>query len=78
METITELAKEYKISLEKLNKRYNELKNKLNEYYSNGIFLSNEILKIRKKLVIYEDMIVSVKSSLNRLENYYEICEDDS
>lgn len=68
--TLEELAEEYKKSYEELEKKLNKFKEQLNNYYDNGIFLNNEILSLRRKIVIYEDMVLNVKAVYRHLIHY--------
>lgn len=76
METLEELAEDYKETCIKLQNRIKRLKQKLNDLYDNGIYIGKETLLIRKQLVILEDILYQTRGTYNHLKNYYRGEED--
>lgn len=78
IETINELAEDYKETCIKLQNKIKRLKKELNDLYDNGIYIGKETLLIRKQLVILEDILYQTRGTYNHLKHYYDIKEEEN
>lgn len=77
IETLEELAKSYKETCDKLEEKLNSFKEELREY-NNNFTLNKDIYYLRKKIVVYEDMLNQTRYLYNVLKNYYRSGENET
>lgn len=72
---LKDLEEEYLNTIKDLEKSLKGIKKELKSYYNQGIYISKEIWNLRKKIVIYEDMLYSTKATYHQIKNYYRFSE---